>query len=134
MKPVTFIPLLGGTLSSFASKDFSKAPKPPGQPPAWVFGPVWTVLYLLMGYAASLAGTPPIFWIQLALNLIWSPIYTRGYVKEAFGVILALWLSIVLTIKEFARTNKFAAKLLVPYLLWVTYATYLNYSVLQEKK
>jgi benzodiazapine receptor len=134
MKPVTFVPLLGGILSSFASGDFSDAPKPRDQPPSWVFGPVWTVLYLLMGYAASLAGTPPIFWIQLALNLIWLPIYTRGYVKEAFVLILALWFSIVLTIKEFSRVNKFAAQLLVPYLAWVTYATYLNYSVLRERR
>lgn len=132
LKPVTFVPLIGGILSGLASKDFSKAPRPPrGQPPAWVFGPVWTVLYLMMGYAASLAGTPPIFWIQLALNLMWSPLYTRGYVREAFAVILALWVSIVLTIQKFSLTNTFAAKLLVPYLIWVTYATYLNASILK---
>ena len=131
LKPVTFVPLIGGILSGLASKDFSKAPRPRGQPPAWVFGPVWTVLYLMMGYAASLAGTPPIFWIQLALNLMWSPLYTRGYVREAFAVILALWVSIVLTIQKFSLTNTFAAKLLVPYLIWVTYATYLNASILK---
>lgn len=134
MKPVTFVPLIGGILSGLASKDFTSAPRPKAQPPAWVFGPVWTVLYLMMGYAASLAGTPPIFWIQLSMNLAWSPLYTRGYVREAFVLILALWISIALTIQQFARVNKFASKLLVPYLLWVTYATYLNYSVLQETK
>ena len=133
MKPVIFVPLIGGILSGLASKDFSKAPKPKSQPPAWVFGPVWTVLYLMMGYAASLAGTPPIFWVQLALNLMWSPLYTRGYIREAFVVIIALWISIILTIKEFSKRNKFAAKLLVPYLLWVTYATFLNSQVLKTK-
>ena len=57
MKPVVVVPLVGGLLSSrFASKDFSSAPKPKGQPPSWVFAPVWTILYLLMGYAASLMG------------------------------------------------------------------------------
>ena len=131
MKPVTFVPLVGGILSGLASKEFSKAPK--GQPPGWVFGPVWTVIYLMMGYAASIAGTPPIFWIQLALNLAWSPLFTRGYVKEAFGLIILLWFSIVLTIKEFSKRNMFAAKLLVPYLLWVTYATLLTHQMLKTK-
>lgn len=136
MKPVTFVPLLGGILSSFASKDFSNAPKPQGQPPSWVFAPVWTVLYLLMGYAASLlkgsGGVPVIFWVQLALNLAWSPVYTRGMTKEAFAIIVALWISIIITIREFSRTNALAGKLLVPYFLWVTYAMYLNYNVLQQ--
>lgn len=129
----TFVPLLGGIASSLASKDFSSAPKPKGQPPSWVFAPVWIVLYLMMGYSASLLkSVPMIFWVQLALNLVWSPLYTRGKVKEAFAVILALWVSIVITIQEFYKVNKFAGKLLVPYLLWVTYAMYLNYNVLQK--
>jgi tryptophan-rich sensory protein len=129
----TFVPLLGGILSSLASKDFANAPKPAGQPPGWVFAPVWIVLYLLMGYSASLLkSVPSVFWAQLALNVIWSPLYTRGMVKEAFAVILALWVSIIVTIQEFYKVNKFAAKLLIPYLLWVTYAMYLNYNVLQK--
>lgn len=133
MKPVTFVPIIGGILSGLASKDFSSAPRPKSQPPGWVFGPVWTVLYLMMGYAASLAGTPPIFWIQLAMNLAWSPLYTRGYIKESFVLIVALWFSIILTIKEFSLRNKFAAKLLVPYLVWVTFATFLTHQALTTK-
>ena len=128
-----FVPLLGGIASSLAAKDFSSAPKPKGQPPSWVFAPVWIVLYLMMGYSASLLkSVPMIFWVQLALNIVWSPLYTRGKVKEAFAVILALWVSIVITIQEFYKVNQLAGKLLVPYLLWVTYAMYLNYNVLQK--
>lgn len=135
MKPVTFVPLIGGILSGLASKDFKEAPKPKSQPPSWVFGPVWTVLYLMMGYAASLLypNIPVIFWIQLAMNLAWSPLYTRGYIKEAFVLIIALWFSIILTIKEFSKRNSFAAKLLVPYLAWVTFATFLTHQALTTK-
>lgn len=126
---LTFIPLVGGILSGLSSKEFQKVQ---GQPPGWVFGPVWTVLYLMMGYASYIiqkktGKVPFIFWIQLALNLSWSPIFTRGFKKEAFYIILALWTSILLTIVEFSKIDAFAAKLLVPYLLWVTYATRLNY-------
>lgn len=131
---LVFAPLIGGSISGLISRPGEARLRAKNQPPDWVFGPVWTVLYLLMGYAASLIGgvekIPVIFWLQLALNLIWSPVFFKyKNPKLAFKVILALWVSIVLTIVEFYRLNPFAAKLLLPYLAWVTYATYLNYFV-----
>lgn len=133
-----FAPLIGGSISGLISRPGDvNSLRAKNQPPDWVFGPVWTVLYLLMGYAASLIGfekIPVIFWIQLALNLIWSPVFFKYKNPElAFKVIVALWVSIVLTIVEFSRLNPFAAKLLWPYLAWVTYASYLNYSILIER-
>lgn len=131
-------PLVGGSVSGLVSnvKDASSLRRPRLSPPDWVFGPVWTILYLMMGYAANIVASsssgkvPVIFWIQLALNLIWSPIYFKKRdPKLAFKVISALWVSIVLTIIEFNKVNAFAAKLLVPYLAWVTFATYLNFDV-----
>lgn len=131
-------PLVGGSVSGLVSnvKDASLLRRPRLSPPDWVFGPVWTILYLMMGYAANIVASsssgkvPVIFWIQLALNLIWSPIYFKKRdPKLAFKVISALWVSIVLTMIEFNKVNAFAAKLLVPYLAWVTFATYLNFDV-----
>lgn len=122
---VFLAPLVLGSLSGFVSGSFKDAPQVPGfRPPDWVFGPVWTILYLLMGYAASQMKTvPPIFWIQLALNLAWSPVFVRlRNPKLALAIIVALWVTIILTIKEFGSLGKF----LVPYLLWVSFASYLN--------
>jgi tryptophan-rich sensory protein len=120
-----FLPLIGGLVSAAVA-----GPPPKIQfPPSWVFGPVWTVLYLMMGYASSIVyqrigSVPVIFWIQLAMNLLWSPIYFgQKNVKLAKTLIYALWVSILFTIVEFWNIDAFAAKLLVPYLLWVSYAS-----------
>lgn len=123
-------PIIGGSLSGFIAGDLKNAPKPKNPPPNWVFAPVWTTLYALMGISANIifqrtGKVQPIFWIQLLLNFIWSPIYVRNP-KIAFGIIIAMWTSILLTIIEFQRIDSFAAKLLYPYLLWVSYATYLS--------
>jgi tryptophan-rich sensory protein len=123
-----FAPLIGGLVSAGVSggtgggytRDF---------PPSWVFGPVWTVLYLMMGYASSIVyqrtgSVPVIFWIQLAMNLAWSPIYFgQKNIKLAKTLIYALWVSILFTIVEFWNIDAFAAKLLIPYLAWVSYAS-----------
>lgn len=125
------VPLIGGILSGIASKDFKRVQQ---QPPSWIFAPVWTVLYIMMGMSLVLMGkdVPFVFWVQLGLNLIWSPVYTRGYEKEAFYIILALLLSIILTIATLYKSgNRTSAYLLIPYLLWVTYATTLNYNSLK---
>jgi tryptophan-rich sensory protein len=131
-----FSPLLGGLLvGSTARTDVSNPPppRPKNSPPDWVFGPVWTVLYLMMGYASYIVfkktgRVPPVYWLQLALNLLWVPVYFKK--KDtglAFKIIVALWLSILVTITEFNKIDPFAGKLLTPYLGWVTFATYLNY-------
>ena len=131
--PLVVGPLVGGSLSGYASGNMKDIPKPKNSPPGWVFGPVWTILYLMMGYASNIVyqktgRVPPIFWVQLALNLMWSPVYFKKKdPKLALGIIIAMWITIVLTIIEFNKIDKFAGKLLMPYLGWVTFATYLNY-------
>lgn len=113
--------------------------KPVLNPPAWVFGPVWTALYLLMGISLWLVWKSnskdrkmaiSLFVAQLALNAIWSPIFFGTHsVGNALAIIVLLWAAIILTILIFKKISKPAAWLLVPYLLWVSFATYLNYAI-----
>jgi tryptophan-rich sensory protein len=115
--------------------------KPPFNPPSWVFAPVWTGLYLLMGVALHLvirgAEAGPgrrraVGWwaAQLVLNFLWSFIFFgRRAIGPAFGEILVLWLSIAATIRAFAGQQPAAAALLVPYLGWTSFATLLNGSL-----
>lgn len=111
--------------------------KPPLNPPYWVFAPVWTTLYALMAIAAWLVWkTRPsgcrrqglrLFYVQLALNCLWSWIFfSRHQIGTAFVDILALWAGIFLTMLNFKKVSTTAAWLLVPYLAWVTFASYLN--------
>jgi len=105
-------------------------------PPGWLFGPVWTLLYAMMAIALWLVWESPTpkkspaitaFGIQLALNALWSPLFF--YLKNpglAFIEIILLWISIIATLYLFKRHSKTAALLLVPYLLWVSFAVYLN--------
>lgn len=121
-------PLTLGSLSGIVSGNFKDAPQVPGfKPPDWVFGPVWTILYLLMGLAATRVKTVPmIFWIQLILNILWSPVFVKFRNPQlALAIILALWVSIFLTIKQLGSQGY----LLYPYIAWVTFALYLNSKV-----
>lgn len=114
--------------------------KPALNPPNWVFGPTWTALYFLMGVAAfgvwrsgrrRKAKTALIvFCLQLVLNVAWSAIFF-GLKNPfwAFVDIVALWLAIIWTIVMFYRVSKPAALLLLPYILWVSFAAYLNYAI-----
>ena len=115
--------------------------KPALTPPNWLFAPVWTALYLMMAVSLFLVwNTGPkrrevresivIFCVQLGVNVFWSYSFF-GLQSPALGlvVILALWLSILISIASFFRVSKIAALFLVPYLVWVSLATYLNYSV-----
>jgi tryptophan-rich sensory protein len=110
--------------------------KPPGTPPSWVFGPVWTTLYVLMAISAWLVwkqyglgarAALLIFCAQLALNLAWSGIFF-GARQNGFALveIAILWLAILFAIFIFYPLSSVSAYLLMPYLLWVTYASYLN--------
>lgn len=113
--------------------------KPALNPPAWVFGPVWVTLYLLMGVALWLvwrSDSPAkgkavwLFAAQLVLNAIWSPIFFGAQsLGNAMAIIVLLWSAIVLTILVFRNISKAAAWLLVPYILWVSFALYLNYAI-----
>lgn len=112
--------------------------KPPFNPPSWVFGPVWTVLYVLMAVAAWLiwkdrgsvvaAAAPLAAWLtQLVLNALWSWLFFGLHRMDlALVDIVALWFAIVVTIALFWRVLHAAAWLLVPYLAWVSFAMVLN--------
>jgi tryptophan-rich sensory protein len=115
--------------------------KPSFTPPNWVFGPVWTVLYLLMGIAAFLiwrkglasAGVKTAlawFLVQLGLNALWTPVFFGLHrIGLALAVIVLLGAAIVATMYRFFRISRPAGLLLVPYLLWVSFATVLNASL-----
>jgi len=114
--------------------------KPSWNPPAWVFGPVWTALYLMMATAAWLvwrrrgfaAQSRPLslFLLQLALNAAWTPLFFGWHRPGiAFAEILLLWLAILATLWSFVPVNKVAAALLAPYLAWVGFAAVLNFEL-----
>jgi Tryptophan-rich sensory protein (mitochondrial benzodiazepine receptor homolog) len=115
--------------------------KPSFSPPNWIFGPVWTTLFLLMGVAAFLVwnkginteGVRKAMWVyrlQLFLNVWWSIIFFRLHSPVgALVEIVLLWLVIAANIFVFSKISKPAAYLLVPYILWVSFAAFLNYSI-----
>ena len=115
--------------------------KPEFAPPNWIFAPVWTTLFVLMGIAAFLIWRKGlsrrdvkialgVFLGQLVLNTLWSIIFFGLHSPGgAFIEIIFLWLAILATIIVFARISKPAAWLLVPYILWVSFAGYLNYAI-----
>ncbi len=118
---------------------YPKLRKPAGTPPAWVFGPVWTTLYALMAVSAWLVWREHgwgarfalmIFFAQLALNLAWSGIFFGSrMIGLAFAAIATLWLAIVFNMVLFNWLQPISSMLLLPYLLWVTYASYLNFGI-----
>ncbi len=126
------------TVSSISAW-YSTLNKPVLNPPDWIFGPVWTTLYLLMGISLWLVWKSNstekkkaiwLFLVQLVLNAIWSPIFFGSHlIGNALAVIILLWAAIVLTILIFKKISKLAAWLLVPYVLWVSFATYLNFAI-----
>ena len=114
--------------------------KPGFNPPNWIFGPVWTLLYILMGIALSLIWKHPasphrsnaiwLFFIQLFLNFIWSFIFFYFHnVGLALADIITMWIFIILTIISFSQLDKKAARLLVPYICWVSFALILNVAI-----
>ena len=114
--------------------------KPPLSPPAWIFPVVWTLLYALMGIgAARIYQSPPsgmrslglnLFITQLVVNFFWSPIFFN---LQAFGLaffwLLLLWALVLWMILTFRKVDPLAAKLQIPYLLWLTFAAYLSFGV-----
>ena len=139
------IPLAVGGLSSFITKDamesFSSLRQPLLSPPAWMFPAVWTVLYLLMGLASyqvytSDASEPrrrralTFYGLQLAANFLWTMLFFfLGVYLTAFIWILVLWLLIFLCAVLFRYIRASAGKLMIPYILWVTFAAYLNLGI-----
>jgi tryptophan-rich sensory protein len=130
----------GGFTSSSLSEWYAALTKPSWNPPNWVFGPVWTVLYLAMAVAAWLvwrrsgfAGAPAalgLFALQLILNVAWSGIFFGlRNPGAAFVDIVALWIALVGAIVAFWRLLPAAGWLMVPYLAWVTFAAVLNFTI-----
>lgn len=107
---------------------------PPGTPPNWLFGPVWTVLYLMIAVAAWLAWQQPwhrralLLWgWQLLANALWMPIFFGLHqIGAALAEVVVVLMLAVLTTAEFVRLSRPAAILMLPYLLWTCYAAYLN--------
>lgn len=121
---------------------YSTLNKPFFSPPSWLFGPAWTLLYFLMGISIYLIWkqnsknkkvqvAQKFFFAQLFLNFIWSPLFF-GLRSPLLGFIdiIALWFLIIITIYKFHPFSKWAAYLLIPYLLWVTFASTLNGAIL----
>jgi len=141
------VPLLAGVAGSFATMSaiptwYAGLIKPPLTPPNWLFGPVWTTLFILMGISLYLVvreGTDKqpvrqcvmVFAAQLAVNILWSFAFFGFHSPSAgLAVILVLIVLILATIYFFYRVSRTAALLLVPYIAWVCIATYLNVMVL----
>jgi tryptophan-rich sensory protein len=133
---------LGGFFTSSAVKGwYALANKPSFNPPNWIFAPVWTLLYLLMGIALYLVWKSDtaqglkrmaigLFAIQLVLNFFWSIIFFYAHQPGwAFVEIIVLWTMILLTILWFGKISPTAAWLLVPYISWVSFASVLNFSI-----
>jgi benzodiazapine receptor len=141
-----FICLLAGFGGSIATMPsiptwYAGLQKPAFNPPNWIFAPVWTALFVMMGIAAylvwdkgpekkSVRVSLAVFGFQLFLNMLWSFLFF--YIHSpllAFFEIILLWLAILLTIIYFYRISRPASYLLVPYILWVSFASVLNLSI-----
>jgi translocator protein len=134
--------VVGGVATGRAAPEYYRElTLPPFAPPAWVFGPVWTVLYILMGVAAYLVWRKGmhvgevqwaliLFVAQLAFNAAWTPVFFGAQaIGGAMLVMLALIVLLGLTIRQFLRVRRLAGYLLVPYGLWVLYAAALNFAI-----
>ncbi|BCX47564.1 TspO and MBR-like protein [Haloferula helveola] len=130
---------LGGIITASSIGDWYAAlNRPPGNPPNWVFGPVWTLLYALIGISFALvwhraprgkakSAALIAFAVQFVLNLAWTPVFFGAHqIGAALVVIVGLLVAIAITIVRFRQLVPVSAALLVPYILWVGYATYLN--------
>lgn len=132
------IGLIAGLFTSNSvSTWYSNLNKPSFNPPNWIFGPVWTILYILMGISLYFVWVKPtskiaitFFIIQLALNFLWSILFfSLKNPLLAFIDILLLLIMIILTMIQFYPISRTSALLFIPYLLWVSFATILNFSI-----
>ena len=136
------IPLLVGGLSALLTQGsmetFEMVNKPPLSPPGWLFPVVWTILYVLMGIASYLvltSGKPDdialkAYGIQLAVNFLWPILFFNlNLYLFSFIWLVALWLLVYQTIRLFWSASKTAGALMIPYLLWITFAGYLNLGI-----
>lgn len=134
------IGLLGSLFSGITGQSYATLIKPPLSPPGWLFGLVWPVLYLLMAIAAYLIyQTPPtperqkatgLYWIQLFVNFLWPIVFFRfEWYWFSVAVILLLNILVIAAALRFFKLEKAAGYLMIPYLLWLLFAAYLNIGV-----
>lgn len=139
------IPLAVGGLSAYLTRDgmawFKLVSQPPLSPPAWVFPVVWTILYALMGAASYLilvSGVSParrdraltVYGVGLAVNFLWPIVFfTMRFYFAAFLLLLALWILTVIAALLFSCIDERAGRLLIPYVVWLSFAAYLNLGV-----
>lgn len=138
------IPLAVGGLAALLSggmTNYGAMNKPPLSPPGWVFPVAWTILYLLMGYAsyriwisdadqAQKRKALVLYGAQLLANFIWPLLFFAGeWFLAALIWLVLLWILIFLTIRAFSKIDERAGDLLIPYILWVTFAAYLNLGI-----
>ena len=144
VKCIAFPLLVGGVaalLTSGSMKSFEILNKPPLSPPGWLFPVVWTILYTLMGVASYLILTADaekqekskalsVYIYQLIVNFLWPTIFFNfQWFLFAFLWLVLLWVLILITIFRFYHISKPAGYLLIPYLIWVTFAGYLNLGI-----
>lgn len=133
---------VGGAAAARAADTYGRLQQPGWAPPAALFGPVWTVLYVLMAISAWLVWRSEpsrenrvpliVYGVQLVLNMAWTPLFFGlGWRGTAFIEILVLWGFIVATVMLFWHRSRWAALLLLPYVAWTTFAAVLNFSVWQ---
>ncbi len=136
------VPLIVGATAAILTRDgmetFESLEKPPLSPPGWLFPVVWTVLYILIGISrylvsvsekeSSIAET--VYYVGLAFNFLW-PIIFFGFENYIFAFVwlILLWIVTIVNIILFHRISRTAAYLMIPYLLWITFAGYLNLGV-----
>lgn len=137
------VPLSAGILGSLFTSPaieswYYMINKPSWNPPAWLFAPVWTTLFVLMGISLYLVWSSNkktktalrFFTGQMVLNVLWSVLFFGlGNFWLAFVEIIILWIFILLTLIEFRKINKTAGLLLLPYILWVSFASFLNFTI-----
>ena len=136
------IPLAVGGLAALLSGGMGEVyqgyVKPPLSPPGWVFGVVWPILYALMGYASFLAAEAEgsktkafiLYGLQLAVNFLWPLVFFRlEMIGLALALLAVLWVLVLLTIREFSELSDRAGDLLIPYILWLSFALYVNFGV-----
>lgn len=144
------VPLGGGFLISLLTRDamgqFDTFKQPPLAPPAWLFPVAWTILYILMGVASFLiylayangkknekkiaCTALTLYAIQLVLNFAWTPVFfNAGLYWVAFAILMVMWLIEIVVIVKAFKVSRAAFWCLLPYLLWTTFAAYLNISI-----
>ena len=139
------LPLVVGIISALftmnSMKAFEMLNKPVLSPPGWLFPVVWTILYILMGISSYLiynssasqkekSEALTVYLIQLALNFLWPTFFfTFSWYWYSLIWLLVLWVAVAIMILKFYKISKPAAYLNIPYIIWLTFATYLNYAI-----